>query len=97
MPGHEDDRHVGSRPRQFALELEAAQPREPDIEHQATRDIRTLVFQEGVRRAEQPHVKAHRFEQALERVAHGRVVIDDEHNGVDGRLLFHPRLCRAAG
>ena len=35
MAGQEDDRHVGPRVRQLLLELEPANARQPDVEHQA--------------------------------------------------------------
>ena len=71
MPGHEDDRHVGSHLRQFLLELEPANARQPDVEHEAGSGIRALTLKKFVSGAEELNVKTDRLEQALQGSTHG--------------------------
>ena len=52
MTGNEDDRGVDLRPRQFGLEIETAQSRQPDIQNQAAQLVAAAALQEFGGRAE---------------------------------------------
>ena len=52
VPGDEDDREVEPRLRDFALEIEPAQARHADVEHQAAGRVGPLEAQEFLRRGE---------------------------------------------
>jgi hypothetical protein len=60
------------------MEVEAAQSRQADIEHEAARRIRKLVQQKFRHRGEQLWLKIDRSKQAAQRFMEGGVVIDDE-------------------
>ena len=60
MAGDEDHRQLDAGLGQLALKIEAAAPRQPDIEDQAAGRIGPLALQEFLRRAEGPHLQAHR-------------------------------------
>jgi len=63
---------------QLALELEAARPRQPDVEHEAGGRVRPRRVQERLRAREHLHRHPHRGEQPVEGVAHGLVIVDHE-------------------
>ena len=83
MTGHENDRNVDARLGEFGLELETAHSRQSDVEHQATCCRGELALQQFRRRTEHLHLQADRPEQAAERLAHHRIVVDD----IDDRLV----------
>src|SRR4030088_962891 len=59
------DRNANVTLGQLALEIEPSDPRQLDIEHQATRRIRTPALQELRCRSEHFYLQPFRFEQAL--------------------------------
>jgi hypothetical protein len=67
----------------FALDVEATQPGQPDIEDETGRNIRELALQELRRRPEKLGAQAHRAKKPSERLADRRVVLDVE----DDRLI----------
>jgi len=48
MTGEEDDRHRCARIDEFSLKVEAAQPREAPVEHEATRSLWSKGPEEGL-------------------------------------------------
>src|SRR5262245_43932025 len=80
VAGHEDDRDMNVRLGQLGLKVEAARPRQPDVEDQTARSIGELALQEFRRRAEHLHAQAYRAEEIRECVAQRRVVVDDEYD-----------------
>src|SRR4051794_40439072 len=50
MPGHEDDRNLDIGLGEFALDIEAAQARQPNVEDEAGWNIRELFLQQLRRR-----------------------------------------------
>src|SRR5262249_42235256 len=80
VPGHEDDRDADLGLGELRLEVEAAQSRQPDVEHEAAHHLGQLVFQQVGRRPEQLDLVSNRSEQAAQRLAHGLVVVDNEYD-----------------
>ena len=63
---------------QLLLERQSAHARQPHVEHEAAGYVRPRRLHEFLRRGGEDHVEPHRPQQILERVAHRRVVVDDE-------------------
>src|ERR1700722_7088798 len=59
VASHEDDWNMDIRPGQLGLEIQTAQPWQPDIEHQAAGALRKLVLQHFGRGAEYRLTKYH--------------------------------------
>ncbi len=85
VSGDEDDRNVNVRRRELSLKIETTSARQPDIEHEAGRSVRAPFVQEFGNRSQGLGLRADGSDQAAERLADPRVVIDDD----DGRLLGH--------
>ena len=86
MAGHEHDWNSNIRLRQLGLEVETAQPRHSDVEHQTTRNIWTPALEELHSRFECLDPQPYGTEQPGERLSHRLVVVHDE----DGRLIRVP-------
>ena len=74
----------------LTLEVEAAHPWHPNIEHKTGRRVGPLAVQEFLRRPERLHLQSDRLKEVLERIADGLIVIDDE----DDRILVSRRWQR---
>ena len=83
MAGDEDDRNANVGLGQLGLKIEAAQSRQPDVEHQAAGNVRQLALQQLRRRAEHLDLQSHRLKKIGQRPAHREIVVDNE----DDRLL----------
>ncbi len=70
MTRHKDDRDVNTRLGQFDLKVEATYSWQPDIEHQATGDLRKIALQKFRGRTEHLDPQTDRPKKALERLAH---------------------------
>ena len=89
IPGDEHNRNVVVRVGHLALQVESAQARQLQIEHQATRRTRPRVCQKLARRRKQLHLPSSGPHQTSQRLPHGRVVVHDK----DDRLrLRHTRF-----
>ena len=95
MPGHEYDGNVDVRLAELGLEIEPAEPRQSDIEHEAACHIGKLAAQQVRGRTERLDLEADRSKQAAQRLAHGFIVVNDEYHGFFGNsgwasgTLFH--------
>src|SRR5580692_8609968 len=69
---------------ELGLEIEPAQARQADVEHQATRAVRRAALQKFLGRAERLDLQTDRTKQARERLAQRRIVVDHKHD----RLRF---------
>jgi hypothetical protein len=76
MAGHANDRNVNICLRKLDLKVGAAEPRQPDIKHEAARHVRQLAAQEFIGLAEHLCPQVHRSKQVHKRIAHQSVVID---------------------
>src|ERR1700739_4350356 len=85
MTGDKDDGRVHSRLDQFSLKLKAANPREPDVENEATGAIMARALQKSLGCGKRLRSQSHAFQQAVYRGAHARIIVDDKDQ----------RLCRA--
>src|SRR5712672_2442344 len=73
---------------ELGLEVQAADPRQPDVEHQATCDIRKLALQQLRGGSKRLGLQAHRSKEITERSAHR--VVNDEHDRLGfGRFCHH--------
>jgi len=86
MAGHEHDWNSNIRLRQLGLEVETAQPRQSDVEHQTTGNIWTPALEELRSRFECLDPQPYGMEEPGERLAHRRVVVHYE----DDRLVRAP-------
>jgi hypothetical protein len=73
----EDDRDLDVRLGELGLKVEAADTGQPDVEHQATRDVGLAGLEELGRRSEHLDLHPHRRQQAPQGVTDGGVVVDD--------------------
>ena len=71
---------------QLPLEVQPAAPWQPDIQYQAAGRVAPLALQELLRRPERQHFQCDRAQQPGQSGANGRIVDDDED---DGLLLAH--------
>jgi hypothetical protein len=74
---------------QFMLKIQSALARQPDIEHKTTRCVGPLDLQKLPSSVKRIHLRANRANKALNGVAHGQIVVNDEDDGV---LFCHPTL-----
>lgn len=74
MAAHEDDWNMDIGLGQFGLEIEAAQARQSDVEHQAARGHGKLALQHIRRRAEQLNLQSDRLKKVTDRSADRLVV-----------------------
>ena len=82
VPGDEDDRYVDIRLGELGLKVEPAALRQPDIEHKTARHIGQLGLQQLRSRPEQLDAQTHRAQQAAQRFAQRRIVVDDNDHGL---------------
>lgn len=82
VAGDEDDGEIDFRFRKFALEVEPAHSRQPDIEHEAARDIGSLALQELLRRPEHADLQPNGTNKTLQSIANRLFVIDYENDGL---------------
>jgi len=94
MTRYHDNGDMNVRIGQLSLEVETAHSGQPDVEHKAAWRVRELLLQEFRRRAEPSWLKADRSEQAAQRIANLRVVINDEDDGRLGKRVI--RLGRSS-
>ena len=94
VPGDEDDRESDACFRKLLLKRESAHAGQPHVEHEAAGCVRPRRLREFLCRGEKAHVVAYRPEKSLERTAHGRIVVDDEH---DGLVLAHDTVSCVTG
>ena len=90
MTGHEDDRYPVIGFRELLLEIEAADHRQPDIEHQAAGRLGDALLHELLRRAEGLDLETHRPQQAAQGAAHRAVVIGP--SPLYGQALISPDI-----
>src|SRR5215471_4655327 len=83
VAGHEYDGNMDVRLGELGLEIEAAEPGQSHIEHEAACHVGKLASQQVRGRAERLDPETDRTKQASERFAHGFIVVDDKH----GRLF----------
>ncbi len=83
MPCHEDDGNVNVCFGQFGLEVETAQSRQSDVEHQTAEHVGKMALQQFGGRPEHFDLVPDGPEQASERLAQGFIVI----NNKDDRLF----------
>jgi hypothetical protein len=88
---NEDDRHINLCRRELSLEVKAASPAQPYIEHQACRSLRAPGLQEFLYRVQRPDLQTHRLQQASKRLSDIWIVIDDD----DTRLWLGHRSARS--
>src|SRR5271157_876505 len=79
VPGDEDDRELDVRGGEFSLKVEAASPRQPDIEHQAGGSVRPSGLEEFIYRSEQLRLQPDGSEQAADRLPDCGIVVDDDY------------------
>jgi hypothetical protein len=77
MTGEENNGQLHLALRQFLLQLQPAQARELDIEHQAAGGLGTLAGQKLVGGGKRLDVEPRRAEKIVQTFAHGLVVIND--------------------
>ena len=78
---------------QLALEVEAAQPGQAHVEHEAARPIGPRALEEVPRRREDLDGQPHRREQAAQGVADGLIVVDHEDDRLArARVILWGRL-----
>jgi len=85
MAADEDDRYVNVRPGQLRLKVQAVLARQPDIEDQAARGRWRNAVREFADGGEAFRAQTDRTQQAVNRLADIRVVVDyDDHRLVAG-------------
>src|SRR6185369_6018632 len=89
MPGDEDDGKAYSRFRERALKIQTAHAGKSDIENQAAGAVGAPAREKLLRRRKRLRPQRHRRQKILDRSAHTRVVVNDEHNG----CVFSDHLC----
>jgi hypothetical protein len=82
----------GFSPSPVRFEIQSAAPWQPHIKHETAGNIWELSVQEFFGRTEYLSLQADGSEKALQRLAHGRVVVDDEND----RLRLGPLCLHAA-
>ncbi len=65
---------------QLTLELETAEARQPDVEHETSGNVGPLAAEEILRGREGLDMQAYRADQALSRLANRRIVVDHKHD-----------------
>ena len=78
-PGDEYDRRRNSHVRQFALELNAANPIQVDVEHEARRFAQIRALDKAVDGRESLDVESTHFEQPLDGTQDAPVIIKNEY------------------
>src|SRR5262249_432769 len=76
----EDDRHLGPAGDEL-LQVEAAEAGKYYVEHHAARGTDARLVQELRGRRERLRLPTTAVDQDLQGLAHGRVAVDDEHDG----------------
>ncbi len=89
VSGDEDDWNGHSGFGQRTLTIQTAHARKSDVENQATRAVGAFAVEKLLRRRECLRPQRHRRQKILDRSAHTRVVVDDEHDG----CVFSDHLC----
>ncbi len=77
----EYDGKMDVRFHQRTLELQSARTRQSDVEYDATGCVGAFALKEFLRRPKRPRLQADRAKKIFERVTHGCVVVDYEHDG----------------
>ena len=80
IPRDEDDRHVRPIGSDALLQVEAVEIRKPDVEDQAARRERARMGKECRGGGKCCRIPTGTLNERVERLAHGNVVIDDEHD-----------------
>jgi hypothetical protein len=88
MGRDEDDRYRAMSRGQLPLELQAAHPRHPHVDDQASRGLPLIGLQKVLRRGKHRRPEPHRSEETLDGVADRFVIV---HHGDQG-YLGHARL-----
>src|SRR5579863_9006863 len=97
VSGDENDRNANVGLGELGLEIESADPRQPDIKDEAGGGIGQLEFQKIGRRGEYLGAQADRSQQAPECLAQRSVVVDHENGRLSVGLLLHDSAsCPAA-
>src|SRR5437867_105409 len=81
MPCDKDYWETTLRLGQCMLKVEPTQPRQPNVQYDATRGVELAAAQELLRRPISPDPPVDGFDQALEGLAHRRIVVDHEYGG----------------
>ncbi len=81
MAGHENDWDMNPRGGEMTLAVEAAEAGHAHVKNQTSRPVGLRVLQEFLRRREEPRPQSDRSNQVAQRVANGRIVIDNEDRG----------------
>jgi hypothetical protein len=76
---NEDDRHVNPIDGDALLQIEAAEVRKTDVEYQAARDKKWWTGEKFLRGREGLGLPPCAADQQFQRLAHGDIVVDDEH------------------
>jgi hypothetical protein len=82
VTGDEDDRDRNIFPCKLLLEIEPAQTRKPDVDDDAARTLWAFASQEFRGGSKQRGLQVDGFEQAYQRIANVRIVIDDDDEGL---------------
>jgi hypothetical protein len=85
IAGDENNGHLGTGVRDADLQVEAAQIGQAHIQHKAVEPGRGRGGEDGFGGVEGPRFPARRSDQALHRLPHRHVVIDDKHYGLQIR------------
>jgi hypothetical protein len=78
----ENNGHVPVALSHLLLQIELTEARQPHIEHQATGHIGARAAQELLRRRERLDSQSDRPDQILKSFAQGRIILDDEDQGI---------------
>jgi hypothetical protein len=89
VAGDEDDGQGGSAFNQAVLQLQAGHAAHADVHDQAGDFARVVTAQKGFGRIETADPVVLAFQQPLQRIAHGFVVIDD----IDGAFFGESSSC----
>jgi hypothetical protein len=82
VAGDEDDGQLNGRLGEIGLEVEPAGARQTHIEDETAGNVGNPAAQELGRRAERRDAQSHRCEELHQGLAHGRVVVDHEDQGL---------------
>jgi hypothetical protein len=91
MAGDKDDRDVDVGLGQVALKLEPAHIRQPHVEHQACRRLRTLAPEKLVRRSERLHPQAYGGNELSNGDTDRLIVVNHKYNRIGIRGHAVPR------
>ena len=95
--GDEDDGHPMLDRAQRRLQVEPAQPRQPNVEDEACRAVRTPMVEEGLGGGKGLRVQPDRPHEAGEGAPHRLLVVHDVHRFIAGHVRADPFLARQLG